>query len=598
MVVTPEQLEARLRALRDEVAQTRDYGAQHGADHTRSGRDPVRLVMQKGAGVPTHKAAEGTLYWDETDNQFYVNNDGAVSWTSVGGAAGGGAPANADYLVGTAHGDLSAEIVVGTTPGGELGNTWASPTVDGTHSGSAHHAESHAPESHTDTDITGAELETLSDGSNADTEHKHSKIDGLPNFTIGATLTISGGTAGPVTDLNHPIDTEGGAGDDELDHLTGGVNGDWVYLSPINNARNIIVKHGVAPSTGRFQLSGLTDVTMTDTTDSMLFRKIAGLWLEWTRSANLIPLGILSGGNWKALYTDGSGDVQELALATAGAVSYSQGAAAAPAFTGAGAKEASTTPSNIQTTWASKSGNARKVIVWDDDNSKPIWGYINAIDIQNPPGITSFSDGLGNTEIASSGTVTPNFTVAYEGSPSAATIDVQAYSSDDPEVNPGDYPITLSDPWTGYVGEPVINKETTAVGATVTWRVAATVDGQALTKDHTLTYLNRKYYGPDTEATALDSAEILALDSTGDGGSALDSDYRGTWTVDADTNEYVWFCYRDALGGTPTFTVGGFPGGFSDKGTVSHTNDSGFTEDYRMWRSDNHSLGSTEVVVT
>lgn len=54
-----------------------------------------------------------------------------------------GAPNGADYLVGTAQAGLSAEIVVGTTPGGELGGTWASPTVDATHSGSAHHAQSH-----------------------------------------------------------------------------------------------------------------------------------------------------------------------------------------------------------------------------------------------------------------------------------------------------------------------------------------------------------------------------------------------------------------------------------------------------------------------
>ena len=55
-----------------------------------------------------------------------------------------------DFLVGTATGNLSAEIVAGTTPGGELGGTWASPTVDATHSGSAHHAQAHGASDHTD----------------------------------------------------------------------------------------------------------------------------------------------------------------------------------------------------------------------------------------------------------------------------------------------------------------------------------------------------------------------------------------------------------------------------------------------------------------
>ena len=65
------------------------------------------------------------------------NTAGAAVWVSTTATAGG-APTDADYLVGTAQAGLSAEIVVGTTPGGELGGTWASPTVDGTHSGSAH----------------------------------------------------------------------------------------------------------------------------------------------------------------------------------------------------------------------------------------------------------------------------------------------------------------------------------------------------------------------------------------------------------------------------------------------------------------------------
>ncbi len=44
--------------------------------------------------------------------------------------AGSGAPDTVDYLVGTASVGLSAEIAVGTTPGGELGGTWPSPTID------------------------------------------------------------------------------------------------------------------------------------------------------------------------------------------------------------------------------------------------------------------------------------------------------------------------------------------------------------------------------------------------------------------------------------------------------------------------------------
>lgn len=51
-----------------------------------------------------------------------------------------------DFLVGTASSDLSGEIVVGTTPGGELGGTWASPTVDASHSGSTHAATQAAAE--------------------------------------------------------------------------------------------------------------------------------------------------------------------------------------------------------------------------------------------------------------------------------------------------------------------------------------------------------------------------------------------------------------------------------------------------------------------
>jgi len=75
-------------------------------------------------------AGDARLYQQEKDG----------SKTDLTGAGTGGAPKDAKYLVGAAHADLSDEINVGLTPGGELGGTWPSPTVDATHSGSAHHA--------------------------------------------------------------------------------------------------------------------------------------------------------------------------------------------------------------------------------------------------------------------------------------------------------------------------------------------------------------------------------------------------------------------------------------------------------------------------
>jgi hypothetical protein len=86
----------------------------------------------------------------------YLRADG--TWAAPSGS---GAPASVDYLVGTADAGLSSEIVVGTTPGGELGGTWASPTVDATHSGSAHHTQSHDHSAAGDgTTLTPAHLDT------------------------------------------------------------------------------------------------------------------------------------------------------------------------------------------------------------------------------------------------------------------------------------------------------------------------------------------------------------------------------------------------------------------------------------------------------
>ena len=87
-------------------------------------------------GVINPEFISGKTDVTSTDNDFIVIFDATdsalkkVSMDEVRGGGAGGAPTDADYLVGTSNASLSAEIIVGTTPGGELGNTWASPTID------------------------------------------------------------------------------------------------------------------------------------------------------------------------------------------------------------------------------------------------------------------------------------------------------------------------------------------------------------------------------------------------------------------------------------------------------------------------------------
>jgi hypothetical protein len=147
----------------------------------------------------------------------FLRDDG-----SFAAPPGGGAPADADYLVGTANAGLSAEIVVGTTPGGELGGTWGAPTVDATHSGSAHHAQAHAiggaDHSGAITDaqhgargpIVGAHGHDDLDTVGIDDHHARDHALGGANHTGGITATQHGALAAIV----------GAHGHDDLDTVT------------------------------------------------------------------------------------------------------------------------------------------------------------------------------------------------------------------------------------------------------------------------------------------------------------------------------------------------------------------------------------------
>jgi len=120
-------------------------------------------ALQAGETVANHEA-------EADPHPGYVKENDA-SWTDLTDAGettlhshAGGGVTDATYLVTAAHAGLSAEIVVGTAPGGELGGTWDIPTVDATHSGSTHAATQAAAEATAAAALTTHEADVTTHG--------------------------------------------------------------------------------------------------------------------------------------------------------------------------------------------------------------------------------------------------------------------------------------------------------------------------------------------------------------------------------------------------------------------------------------------------
>lgn len=103
-------------------------------------------------------------------------------------------------------------------------------------------------------------------------------------------------------------------------------------------------------------------------------------------------------------------------------------------------------------------------------------------------------------------------------------------------------------------------------------------------------FLNGRYWGVSGQ-TNYDSAFILSLSKE------LSSSRAKTFTVNCGDGQHIFYCIPTSFG-TPTFTVGGFSGGFNKVETLQFTNSSGFTESYDVWKSTNSNLGNTTVVVS
>ena len=103
-------------------------------------------------------------------------------------------------------------------------------------------------------------------------------------------------------------------------------------------------------------------------------------------------------------------------------------------------------------------------------------------------------------------------------------------------------------------------------------------------------FLNGRYWGVSNSNT-YDSNFIKSLSKE------LASSRGKTFTVNCGSGQHIFYCIPSSFG-TPTFTVGGFSGGFNKVQTIQFTNASEFTESYDIWKSTNSNLGNTTVVVS
>lgn len=122
--------------------------------------------------------------------------------------------------------------------------------------------------------------------------------------------------------------------------------------------------------------------------------------------------------------------------------------------------------------------------------------------------------------------------------------------------------------------------------------ITATDDRNATaTKSLTIAFQPKVYWGVADNKPSYSSADILGLSN-----SALATSRQRTLSVNATAGKHIIYAIPSNFG-TPVFNVGGFDGGFVKVGTVSHTNASGHTQNYDVWKSVNAGLGSVSVLV-
>jgi len=423
-------------------------------------------------------------------------------------------------------------------------------------------------------------------------EHDHStaalggtSLSGLTALIMNAPteLTIDTGAI-TVTQVYHRIDTESNAASDDLDTINGGSAGQLLVIRPENGSRTVVVKH----NTGNIWMLGGDDLDLDDITDHLLFVYDA-------TNSKWCCLGGAGGSGSGATAFTGLTDTPAAYTDEGGKLVRVNAGEDALEFTtdlpdhdhsGAAGDGGTFSVDNLSDVDTSGAAN-NKVLKWNG----AAWVAGTAGDTNEFTFyISSFSDGVSTQEIGSGvwkaiGAL--SFTASYNcGPPTSATVNIisghAAWVADLDMGGPDYEGATVSVEAVNYPAAP----------GSIVFRLSAATAGENDTDDETVTFYNRRHWGVTSADSGYDSDDIGDLANDELSGSRVK-----TFTVNPGAGEYILYAYPSRLGAA-TFTVGGFEGGFEDPETVSRTNDSGYTEDYYVYRSTNANLGSTEVVVT
>jgi hypothetical protein len=176
---------------------------------------------------------------------------------------------------------------------------------------------------------------------------------------------------------------------------------------------------------------------------------------------------------------------------------------------------------------------------------------------------------------------TPGFSATYTRTPAAAVL----------TDTDGTAPKNVISTPSSFSSNATFVKNT--YGQSVTFTLTANeAGGPSRTAAASITWAQRVYYGVAV-AGAYTEAFIKALPT-----STITTSLGRTFSVTAGATQRIYYAFRSAYG-VPTFSVGGFTGGFHLAASgVSVTNAAGFTETYNVWESDNVNLGATTVGVS